>query len=63
MATKSKCMSRPSPAFASLRAMSGANALTLSSYKDQLFAYPGILASKDGGAYLVVDYNEDARHQ
>lgn len=41
-----------------LAAMSCANALTLSSYKDQLFAYPGILSSQDGGAYLVVDYNE-----
>jgi hypothetical protein len=39
-------------------AAGNAHALTLSSHKDQLFAYPGILASKDGGAFMVVDYNE-----
>jgi hypothetical protein len=41
-----------------LTAMSGANALTLSSYKDQMFAYPGILSTQDAGAFIVVDYNE-----
>jgi hypothetical protein len=41
-----------------LTALSGADALTLSSYKDQMFAYPGILATQDAGAFVVVDYNE-----
>ncbi|MFU0503591.1 alpha/beta hydrolase [Pseudaminobacter sp. NGMCC 1.201702] len=31
---------------------------TLSPYKDELFAYPGIISSSDGGAYTVVDYRE-----
>jgi hypothetical protein len=35
-----------------------AHALTLSSFKDELFAYPAILSSDDGGAYAVVDYQE-----
>ena len=35
-----------------------AAALTLAAQKDQLFAYPGILSSGDGGDFLVVDYNE-----
>jgi pimeloyl-ACP methyl ester carboxylesterase len=39
-------------------AAGNADALTLSSQKDQLFAYPGILASEDAGAFVVVDYNE-----
>lgn len=35
-----------------------AEALTLKPFKDDLFAHPGLLASEDGGARLVVDYNE-----
>lgn len=31
---------------------------TLAPYKDELFAYPGILSTSDDGAYTVVDYNE-----
>lgn len=35
-----------------------AQTFQLKPYKDRLFAYPGILESRDGGAYLVVDYRE-----
>jgi predicted esterase len=35
-----------------------AGAFELKPYKDRLFAYPGILDSRDGGNYLVVDYRE-----
>jgi hypothetical protein len=35
-----------------------AQAFELKPFKDRLFAYPGILESRDGGAYLVVDYDE-----
>ncbi|WP_246717495.1 alpha/beta hydrolase family protein [Oricola nitratireducens] len=35
-----------------------AQAFELKPFKDRLFAYPGILESRDGGAYIVVDYNE-----
>lgn len=35
-----------------------AGAQTLKPYKDDLFAYPGILSSEAGGAYRVVDYSE-----
>lgn len=31
---------------------------TLAPYKDELFAYPGMLSTSDDGAYTVVDYNE-----
>jgi hypothetical protein len=37
---------------------SQANAQALKPFKDELFAYPGILSSEAGGAYLVVDYSE-----
>jgi hypothetical protein len=37
---------------------SQAQAFELKPFKDKLFAYPGILESHDGGAYLVVDYDE-----
>jgi dienelactone hydrolase len=37
---------------------SQASAQALKPFKDELFAYPGIISSGDGGAYLVVDYNE-----
>ena len=37
---------------------SPAQAFELKPFKDKLFAYPGILESRDGGAYLVVDYDE-----
>lgn len=39
-------------------AFSDAAALTLKPFKDELFAYPGLLAEEDGGARLVVDYRE-----
>ncbi|MEQ1952517.1 alpha/beta hydrolase [Mesorhizobium sp. CN2-181] len=35
-----------------------APAQSLKPFKDELFAYPGILSTGDGGAYEVVDYNE-----
>ncbi len=45
-------------ALASLCLSSSASALQLEPYKDNLFAYPGILKTGDGGDYVVVDYNE-----
>lgn len=33
-------------------------AASLKPYKDELFAYPPVLESRDGGAYVVYDYNE-----
>lgn len=42
----------------SLPVASIAGGLTLSPYKDELFAYPGIASTSDGGAYRVVDYRE-----
>lgn len=36
----------------------GATALTLKPFKDELFAYPGLIAREDGGSLLVVDYRE-----
>ncbi len=41
-----------------LAATAHAGAQTLKPFKDDLFAYPGILSSEAGGAYRVVDYNE-----
>ena len=41
-----------------LPAAAQAQSLTLKPFKDELFAYPGILSSEDGGAYTVVDYRE-----
>ena len=41
-----------------LPVLSSASALTLKSFKDDLFAYPGLLAEEDGGGRLVVDYRE-----
>lgn len=35
-----------------------ASAQELKPYKDRLFAYPGILESRDGGHLIVVDYRE-----
>ena len=35
-----------------------ADAQALKPFKDELFAYPAILSTEDGGDYLVVDYNE-----
>jgi pimeloyl-ACP methyl ester carboxylesterase len=47
--------------------LSGAQALTLKSFKDDLFSYPGVLESDDGGGRIVVDYREsrdiDARDE
>ena len=37
---------------------SPAGAQALKPFKDELFAYPGILSSEAGGSYVVVDYNE-----
>jgi dienelactone hydrolase len=37
---------------------SQAGAQALKPFKDELFAYPGIISSEAGGAYLIVDYNE-----
>ncbi len=45
-------------AFLVLPAIAHAAELTLKPYKDELFAYPGIIASENGGAYRVVDYSE-----
>jgi len=42
----------------SLPVASFAGGITLSPYKDELFAYPGIVSTSDGGAYRVVDYRE-----
>ena len=35
-----------------------AGAQALKPFKDELFAYPGIISSEAGGGYLVVDYSE-----
>jgi dienelactone hydrolase len=35
-----------------------ASAQALKPFKDELFAYPSIISSEAGGAYLVVDYSE-----
>lgn len=37
---------------------SRADAQALKPFKDELFAYPAILSSEAGGAYIVVDYSE-----
>ena len=37
---------------------STAGAQALKPFKDELFAYPGILSFEAGGAYIVVDYSE-----
>lgn len=42
----------------SLPVASFAGGITLSPYKDELFAYSGIVSTSDGGAYRVVDYRE-----
>ncbi len=41
-----------------LPVFSSASALTLKPFKDDLFAYPGLLADENSGARLVVDYRE-----
>ena len=38
--------------------VSQASAQPLKPFKDELFAYPGIISSEAGGAYLVVEYSE-----
>lgn len=43
---------------ACLVAAAAAATLHLAPFKDRLFAYPGILESRDAGAYLIVDYRE-----
>ncbi len=43
---------------AAVPSIAGADGLTLSPFKDELFAYPGILSTGQGGAYTVVDYRE-----
>ena len=45
-------------ACASLAATVAVAAEPLKSHKDDLFAYPGLLESRDDGAYRVVDYRE-----
>ncbi len=45
-------------ALLAIPAAAQAQSLTLKPFKDELFAYPGILSSDDGGAYRVVDYRE-----
>ena len=45
-------------ACASLAATVAVSAETLKPYKDDLFAYPGFLESRDDGAYRIVDYRE-----
>lgn len=42
----------------SLSLGSGAHALELKPFKDQLFAYPQVLATSDGGTHVTVDYHE-----
>jgi len=44
--------------FLALPLASPARAEVLKPFKDELFAYPGILSSEGGRSYLVVDYNE-----
>lgn len=41
----------------SLPAIAHAQGIKLKPFKDELFAYPAILSSDDGGAYRVVDYS------
>jgi pimeloyl-ACP methyl ester carboxylesterase len=43
---------------AALPGLALGDGVTLSPYKDELFAYPAILSSSDGGAYAAVDYRE-----
>ena len=45
-------------AFVALVVAAQAASLQLSPFKDDLFAYPALLSSRDGGAYRVVDYRE-----
>ncbi len=35
-----------------------ASAAALPAYKDEFFAYPAVISSKDNGAYQVIDYDE-----
>ncbi|MBX3567619.1 MAG: alpha/beta hydrolase [Rhizobiaceae bacterium] len=61
-------MPRAALAFALLLLLSApAAADSLKPFKDELFAYPGILSAEPDGAYSVVDYNEardiDARDE
>lgn len=53
--------SRLPPILALLVALAPAGAAVaqeLKPFKDDLFAYPAILSTQDGGAYIVVDYDE-----
>jgi pimeloyl-ACP methyl ester carboxylesterase len=45
-------------ASASVALTTPATAQSLNPFKDELFAYPAILSTSDGGAYEVVDYQE-----
>lgn len=45
-------------AVATITCASSVFSQTLKPYKDELFAYPGILSEQDGGTYRVVDYVE-----
>jgi len=54
-----KPLSRKIVLFAALAAgVASADAAGLAPFKDELFAYPAILSTADGGDYQVVDYNE-----
>lgn len=44
--------------FAALAAPALAHAQALGPYKEQMFQYPAVLESRDGGAYRIIDYNE-----
>ncbi|MEF2072344.1 alpha/beta hydrolase family protein [Consotaella aegiceratis] len=44
--------------FATASSLATAEPLTLPSYKDALFAYPGLTAYRDDGRYVDVDYSE-----
>lgn len=41
-----------------LPALASGAGQTLAPYKDELFAYPDVISTSDGGAYTVVDYRE-----
>lgn len=45
-------------ALAAIGFSSVVSAAQLEPFKDDLFAYPGIMKTADGGDYIVVDYNE-----
>ena len=46
-------------ALLAMAAAAQADGFTLKPFKDELFGYPGILSSGDGGTYAAVDYREE----